>query len=283
MPSLTTADGRRLAWQETGAGPPLLVHPGGPGMSARAFGPLPELEAERTLVMLDPRGTGDSDRPADADAYDLEDYSTDVEAVREHLGLERLDLLGHSHGGFVGMTWASRHPERVGRLVLSNTAPRFTDTIREARIAMVSAHAGEPWFPDAVAALQAHQAGEYADDAELMALLEREGRALFPTFGPEEEALVGHLQASGMNADALRHFNDRVAADMDLRAGLARIAAPTLVITGSLDPFGESTAREIADELPDASLVVVPDGQHFIYAQSGPRAAWSRAILDFLA
>lgn len=283
MPSLTTTDGRRLAWREAGAGSPLLVHPGGPGMSARSLGPLPELEAQRTLLLLDPRGTGESDRPADPHDYDLEAYAADIEAVRGHLDLERLDLLGHSHGGFVAMTWASQHPERVGRLVLSNTAPRFTDAIREARIAMVSAHAGEPWFSDAVAALQAHQAGAYADDAELVALLERESRALFPSFGPEEEALVEQLAASGMNSDALRHFNERVAPDMDLRPGLARVTAPTLVVTGTLDAFGESTAREIVDQLADPTLVVVPDGQHFIYAQRGPRAAWARAILDFLA
>src|SRR5436190_803063 len=60
MPSLSTPDGRALAWEESGTGSPLLCHPGGPGMSARCFGGLPELAAERTLLLLDPRGTGAS-------------------------------------------------------------------------------------------------------------------------------------------------------------------------------------------------------------------------------
>src|SRR6476619_5519639 len=106
MPSLRTKDGRTLAWHERGSGPPLLCHPGGPGGAAGYFGELPGLAAKRTLVLLDPRGTGDSDRPADASAYDLSDYVADVEALRAHLGLQRVDLLGHSHGGFVAMAWA---------------------------------------------------------------------------------------------------------------------------------------------------------------------------------
>jgi pimeloyl-ACP methyl ester carboxylesterase len=94
MPSLRTGDGRTLSWREDGSGPPLLCHPGGPGCSSLYFGDLPELAAERTLVLLDPRGTGFSDRAADPSAYALEDCAADVELVREQLGLERLDVLG---------------------------------------------------------------------------------------------------------------------------------------------------------------------------------------------
>ena len=282
MPSLRTPDGRTLTWTESGSGPLLLCHCGGPGLASAYFGGLPDLARERTLLLLDPRGTGASDRPADPHAYDLADYAADVEAVREHLGLERIDLLGHSHGGFVAMAWATVFPDRVGRLVLSNTAARFTDAIREARQAIVAGFAGEPWFGDALAALEAHQAGRYADDAELAALFEREAPFLMGAWGEEEQELGRSLAKAGTNADALRHFNDHVAGAMDFRAGLARVLAPTLVITGSLDPFGESTAREIADALPNAELVLIPGARHFAFAGAN-HAAWARAVLDFLA
>jgi pimeloyl-ACP methyl ester carboxylesterase len=55
------------------------------------------------------------------------------------------------------------------------------------------------------------------------------------------------------------------------------------VITGERDPFGESTAREIAGALPNATLVVLPGAGHFIFGESASRQAWARAILDFLA
>jgi pimeloyl-ACP methyl ester carboxylesterase len=281
VPSLTTSDGRTLAWREAGAGPPLLCHPGGPGCSSRYFGDLPELAEERALLLLDPRGTGDSDRPADSSAYDLEQYAVDVEAVREHLGIERLDFLGHSHGGFVAMSWAGANPERVGRLVLANTAPRFTDTIRQARMQRVASHQGQPYFADAMDALRAHQEGRYANDEELMALYARESR-LFVPVGTDMALAIDALTVAGTNADALRHFNDNISSEMDLRPQLGRVEAPTLVITGELDPFGESTAREIADALPNATLIVLPDVDHFPFMEPGNRASWSRAVLDFL-
>jgi proline iminopeptidase len=283
VPALVTRDGRKLAWEEAGGGPPLLCHPGGPGMSARYFGGLRELMPQRKLLLLHPRGTGASDRPADPHSYDLSDYASDIEAVREQLGLERLDVLGHSHGGFVAMHWAASHPERVRRLVLANTASRFTDDIRAAQGRIVESYAGEPWFAEALDALEARSAGRYADDAELAALFSRSVRFYFPRWGEAEQALAAQLGAGGSNADALRHFNEHVAAGMDLRAALARVAAPALVITGELDPFGESTANEIADALPDATVVVLPDAAHFTFCESASRDAWARTILDFLA
>jgi pimeloyl-ACP methyl ester carboxylesterase len=203
--------------------------------------------------------------------------------VREQLGLECLDVLGHSHGGFVAMAWASAHPGRVGRLVLSNTAPRFTDAIRRARQAIIESYASEPWYADALAALEPHQASRYADDAELAVLLEREIPFYFPRWGKEEQAMAARLRAAGLNADALRHFNERMVAGMDLRPGLAGVTAPALVITGERDPFGGSTASEIAGALPNATLVVLPGAGHFIFASPQAARRGRRAILDFLA
>ena len=94
------------------------------------------------------------------------------------LALEHLDLLGHSHGGFVAMGWGGTYPDLVGRLILADTAPRFTDVIRSRRLERVAAHQGEPYFEDAVAALQDQQAGNYSSDEELAGLYEREPRLL---------------------------------------------------------------------------------------------------------
>lgn len=280
MPTLATRDGRTLGWHERGSGPPLLCHPGGPGSSAAYFGDLPGLAAERTLLLLDPRGTGASDQPADPEAYDLEDYAADIEALRVHLGIERVDLLGHSHGGFVAMTWAARYSEHVRRLVLASTAPRFTAAIRQARMERVASHEGQPYFADAMEAMRLREEGRYADDEELTELYRREG-VLFAPVGVDPAPVLDMLVRAGDNADALDHFNERIAGSMDHRAALAHVTAPTLVIAGSEDAF-VSGAHEIAEALPNGTLVILEGVDHFPFLEPGHEAPWSRAVLDFL-
>jgi len=281
VPTLRSDDGRTLCWRELGSGEPLLLHPGGPGGSSRYFGELPELAAERTLLLLDPRGTGASSRPADRSDYALEAYAADVEALREHLRLERLSLLGHSHGGFVAIVWAASHPQAVDRLVLAATATRFTDEIRRARAERVASHHGEPYFEDAVAALQDQQAGRYDSDEELAALFERAGAVLGPV-GKDSSPVQAAVRAAGITADAIKHFNENIAAGMDLRPALRRIRAPTLVITGEEDPFGGPMTQEIARELYHATAVTIAGADHFAFVEPDVRGRWSRAVLDFL-
>ena len=280
MPQLETTDGRTLAWREVGSGPILVCHPGGPGFSSVYFGDLPELDERRTLVLLDPRGTGASDRPSERTAYALEEYAADIEALREHLSAERLDLLGHSHGGFVAMTWAGTYPDRVGKLVLASTTPVFTDAIRQAQRARVQLHVDQPYFADAMAALELHHQGQYETDVELAELYRREAPLLMPV-GFDLEPMGRALEAAGANADALHSFNERTAPVMDLRPLLARIDAPTLVICGGQEPFA-SSASEIAEALRNGTVRVIAGADHFPFLEPDHRPAWSDAVLEFL-
>src|SRR6266536_4780995 len=104
--------------------------------------------------MLNPRGTAGSSRPADRRNYQIGDYVDDLEQLRDHLGLERMLLLGHSHGGVVAQAYAATHPARVERLVLASTLARFAEEQTAAMQAGIEAKAGEPWYADAVAALE---------------------------------------------------------------------------------------------------------------------------------
>ena len=84
MPTLRTADGRTLAYNLLGDGPMLVCHPGGPGFAGAELGDLGGLSASRTLVLVDPRGTGGSDKAPD---YSLDGYAADLDELRAHLGV----------------------------------------------------------------------------------------------------------------------------------------------------------------------------------------------------
>jgi pimeloyl-ACP methyl ester carboxylesterase len=277
---LVTADGRTLAWTAYGTGPPLILHGGGPGGDPGYLLDLPPLEAPRTVVALHARGTGASTRPK---SYELRDYAADLEALRQHLGIERMDVLGHSHGGFVAITWAAANPERVGRLILANTHARF-HWVRADGPALIERHVGESWFADATAA-HARRIAEIDElsDADLATLYARAIPLLFSRVGARETALTARI-ATTFNGDALRWFNTRIAPTFDLRPLLASVTAPTLVIAGEHDPVAPPSAGlELANRLPEPTLTVIPNSGHFTAWESDGRAAFAQAVSAFLA
>jgi pimeloyl-ACP methyl ester carboxylesterase len=271
MESFETADGRRLAYRREGAGPTLVCHPGGPGFSSRYFRDLAGLGELFELILLNPRGTEGSDRPTDPRAYQTADYVSDLEELRAHLGLETMQLLGHSHGGVVAAAYASAHPERVEKLVLASTLARFAEEQEAAMEAGMQAKAAEPWYEDARAALEDEQEGRFANDAELAELALREFPFYFATFGPDERGYLDTLRGEVPVADALLLFNNETFPTFDLRPQLPAIVAPTLVITGEDDFItGPACAVDFA-AIPGQRTVVLPKCGHFIFVEARDR------------
>lgn len=132
-------NGIRLSYEVRGKGPLLVWHPGGPGVAIQGY-PGYEVMSERfTMVYLDPRGVGQSTKlvelPEDltfkdfaelhidgTEVYALERYADDLLALVNLWGLAKINLAGHSHGGFVALDFATRYPERVDKLVLVGTS-----------------------------------------------------------------------------------------------------------------------------------------------------------------
>jgi pimeloyl-ACP methyl ester carboxylesterase len=282
MESFRTSDGRTLAYRTSGSGPTLVCHPGGPGFSSRYFADLAGLGGHFTLAMLNPRGSEGSDPAPDPRGYTTEDYVADLDGFRAHLGLDRMLLLGHSHGGVVAQAYAARHPERVERVVLASTLARFQAEQEAAMQAAMATRSDEPWFEDAAAALEAEQAGEWGSDEELAGLALREFPFYFATYGDRERAYLRLLDGEIPCGAALKLFNEEVFTTFDLRPALGRISAPALVITGEDDFIcGPVSAREVADGIDGAQLVLLADCGHFVFVEQPERFA--EAIRSFLA
>jgi pimeloyl-ACP methyl ester carboxylesterase len=278
---LTTGKGRTLAYRRVGSGPALVCHPGGPGLPGAELADLGGLGEELELVMLEPRGTGGSTHPSDADAYDFEHYVADLEELRAHLGQQRIDLLGFSHGGMVAMAYAATHPDRVSRLLLVATLAHRDEEIEAEMERGLAEREAEPWYPDARAALDEEEAADFADDEELARNLARQWPLYFGRYGEREEAFVQTLAGLVPNADALRRFNSAVWPSFDLRPALERIDAPTLVVAGDRDFVAPPLAAQaIADGIAGAELVVLPGAGHFVFVEAPD--AFREAVLSFL-
>ncbi len=281
MERLTTADGRTLAYHRSGSGPTLVCHPGGPGFSSLYFADLAALGDELELVLLDPRGTGGSDPARDPGQYAIADYASDVEELREHLGLEQLLLFGHSHGGVVAVEYAASHPDRVERLILASTLPRHGPEQEAAMQRAVEAREGEPWYADAVDALQTELQGEFADGRELMELTRRMMPLYYADYGEREQRHVASLAGDSLCVDATRLWEKEIWEHFDLRPLLPSLAMPTLVITGERDFItGPACAAELTDGIPAAETVVLPGSGHMIFVEAPEE--FREAVLGFL-
>ena len=265
MPTFRTPDGTRLAYRTTGDGAPLLCVPGGPADSAY-LGDLGGLGAHRRIIALDLRGTGRSAVPEDPATYRCDRLADDVEALRVHLGLPRVDLLGHSAGANVVTQYAARHPARVGRLALVTPGTRAVGieisgrTRRE--LARLRHH--EPWFPEAYAALEAITEGT-GDDWDAVA----------PFFHGRWDAAARshHARSRPGNADAVALFGAEGAfTPEDTRAALAALEAPVLLLAGEVDLNSPPrSVAEFAGLFPDASLVVQPEAGHYPWLDDADR------------
>ncbi|WP_031155914.1 alpha/beta fold hydrolase [Streptomyces xanthophaeus] len=257
MPTFTAPDGTRLAYRVHGTGEPLLCLPGGP-TDAGYLGYLGGLSARRRLIALDPRGTGRSAVPEDPASCRCDRQVEDVEALRAHLGLPRADLLAHSAGANLAVQYAARYPAQVGRLALIGPGTRAVGVPVTARTRRELAllRSAEPWFPTAFAALEAITAGTGSD-----------WEAVAPFFHGRWDAAAQRHHAAARPADpqVVAFFGAEGAFDpAATRAGIARLAAPVLLLTGEFDLNSppEPTAA-CAELFPDATLVVQPGAGHY--------------------
>lgn len=129
------APGATIYYEVFGGGPgaPLFVANGGPGFDhfyLHVSDAWDTLGQNRKIVMWDQRGTGKSGPLKSGQSCTLADQINDLDALRAHLGYDKIDLLGHSWGGFLAMAYASRFPQHIERLViLDSAAPRWRDTL----------------------------------------------------------------------------------------------------------------------------------------------------------
>ncbi|RFU20384.1 3-oxoadipate enol-lactonase [Geodermatophilus marinus] len=225
--------------EEGPADAPVVVLSNSLGATRGMWDPqVPALAERFRVVTYDTRGHGDS--PAPPGPYALDDLVDDVVALLDRLGVARAHVTGLSLGGMTAMRMAAREPGRVDRLALLATSART-----------------EPQgFLDRAAAARAEGTASFAPTVV--------ARWLTPPYAAGHPDLVARLEAmiAGCDDEGYAACAEVVSA-VDLRADLARITAPTLVVSGSEDPALPPEHQEaVAAGIAGAELLRVSPGAH---------------------
>lgn len=278
MPTFSARDGTALAYHRTGEGDPLICLPGGPMQASAYFDDLGGLSAHRSLVMLDLRGTGESAIPADPTSYRCDRQVEDVESLRRHLGLDRIDVLGHSAGASLAVQYAARFPGGIGRLALITPSPlvvglEIADTDRRE---IAELRRGQPWFPEALAAFERIWAGDAtaSDWAAITPFIH--GRWDAATRADVDRG------ASLKNKEAAAvYYSDGALTPEATRSALSRLDARVFLLVGEYDvSLPQKRAVEYAGLFPRAELTVQPGAGHSPWRDDPGR--FVRTLAEFL-
>jgi pimeloyl-ACP methyl ester carboxylesterase len=256
---------------DTGEGEPVLLLHGYPQSASCWRHQIPALAENHRVVAADWPGFGRSAPPDTPATYDAEVER--IGTLADSFGLDRFNLVAHDYGGFLGLGYVQRHPDRVMRLALLNT--RAHSIFR-------------PWFYR-FSQNQRWLASHAPALLRRLPLRRLHHVALRPyrTMGCFDEHLedeyLGWMDTPCGRQTFVDFFtNYHVPAVPGLAAGLGRIDCPTAIIWGDRDryiPF--STARELAERIPGAILTQLAGGDHYIMEERQDEV--TAALLDLLA
>ncbi|WP_171131633.1 MULTISPECIES: alpha/beta fold hydrolase [unclassified Ruegeria] len=122
MPHFTTSDNMRIYFEDAGTGLPVLCL-AGLTRTVRDFDFVAPHLAQYRMIAMDYRGRGQSDFDSDYSNYNILRESQDVVELLDHLGLEKVNILGTSRGGLIAMALAASHPARLSCVILNDVGP----------------------------------------------------------------------------------------------------------------------------------------------------------------
>jgi proline iminopeptidase len=273
------ADGARLFVRSVGSGKPLLIVHGGPGMSHDYLAPqlIELLSNDYELIFYDQRASGRSSGVDDTARLTMSQFVRDLEIVRQHLRIDRLNILGHSFGGLLTMYYAGSFPHRVDKLLLLDSSP-------------ASWEMNFPYFRKAIAERQTEH-----DRQELDAIRQSDGfgtdpkvmdsymkiyfRTFFKNPALSENIVLGIDDHWLANYDVTGNFIWADLGKYDIHDRLTNIKAPVLVMHGDESVISVKGAEAIARLIPGAKLLILKGVGHFAYIEAP--GAFSTAVKEF--
>lgn len=262
---MLSVDGTELYVRRVGDGPPAIVVHGGPMLDhGYLYDALLPLATQHELTFFDQRVSGRSSPTTPDGSMSISQLVRDIEAIRVDEGMERVDLIGHSWGGFLAALYAARHPERVRRLVLiSPMAPtsdlRFEEEMA-ARGRMTADDAAE------MEEIRASDDFQQQTPAGIARMLRASFRSSFahPELADELDLFVPE-DYSARSATFGEIFPELQS--YDVLPEMSAVRAGTLIVYGEEEPGADIGGAAWRAAIPGASLSTFVDAGHFAFLE----------------
>ena len=258
---ITSKDGAKIFVQEFGKGAPVVFLAGGPGLNAVYMQPVwQRLSKNFRCIILNQRGTDSSLVPVvDSTSMSMDNYVNDIEALRKHLQVEKLTLLGHSWGGMLAMVYLSREPDKVKKLVLLDSGGPDTSfgNVFESNFEknLTKEDRDEIRRLDSLglSTMRGSWPGYFYDRKRALATRNQI---------PLKKGVLQHREVFPFTSAGYFANSDA------MKSALQKTTVPVFLIQGREDPMGESTAMDIKKVLPQTSIHFIEKCGHLPWLEN---------------
>jgi len=259
-------NGRGVFCRMLGAGDPLVIVHGGPGLAHDyLFTPFSRLAGKYRLVFYDQMGCGLSDEFRDNEKVGMDDLVEELEGVRKEFGLGSVNLAGQSWGALVAIHYALKYPRSVKKLLLLEPAPGSSEFLP----------AFQKTITDRLSEAEKQELAGYASDAKLRSdpqLFQKWLNLRFKSYyfdpGKQDMAKLAYFDGGRVKKMfASSAMFGPYFADFDLYDTMKAIACPVLIIHGDHDPIPFAAVEKMALALKNARLEIVRNCGHFVHVE----------------
>jgi proline iminopeptidase len=260
--AIVNTQGLKLWYKVSSNGPICIIPTPGWGPSSDMyFQTLIPLEAIFTVVYLDTRGTGRSERPTEASAYTYDQFAADVDALRQQLGQDRVWLMGHSEAGRHAIYYALQYPDHCAGLILLDAVSFQDEQSHRDLEERIRERQHEPWFDRAYQAFTSQEIPQ--SDATLTTLTQ----TILPFYYYDVANLernADHFAATSMSVDAFKGAAQCQWNKTNVMSRLKEIHIPTLVVVGSHDFIcSPRHAHRLHLEIAGSKFIRIEKAGHF--------------------
>jgi proline iminopeptidase len=267
-----------LACTVVGEGTPLIVVHGAIGLGATYMRGLDRLADTFQLVYYDQRGSGATPM-GDPQKVSFAGAVEDLDGLRAALGIDRVNLVGHSAGAILAALYAGIHPRSTSSVVLLNSAPPLIPELQEAQLREMASRR----TPDDNAARKAIEESPMFEARDPKTLERHQLNTFIPFFRDRatiQTVTLGFTEITAANVQAAPGRMFGTLGALDPMRTFASIQCPTLLVHSELDPVPVQWAHALVDTIPGAHYVLLDGASHFPHIEDADQLA--NAVLPWL-